>query len=116
MTSGYYRKVTALQKKTTQMYSHMLHAWNIGQQLTPKSLAFCAANGYIDIYVYIHTYIHYITLHYIPLYTSHHITSRRIASHRITSHYLHIYTIVPSYSSDTDQLRQRTGAPPCNHS
>jgi hypothetical protein len=93
MTSGYYRKVTALQKKTTQMYSHMLHAWNIGQQLTPKSLAFCAANGYIDIYVYI--YIHtYITLHYIPLYTSHHITSRHVASHRIASHHITYISIL----------------------
>ena len=69
--------------------------------------------GYIDIYIYIRT------LHYIHHITSHHITSPHITSHHITSHhitYISIYAIVPSYSSDTDQLRQRTGAPPCNHS
>ena len=110
MTSGYYRKVTALQKKTSQVYSHMLHAWNIGQQLTPKVPGYLCSQLSMDILIYI--YIR--TLHYIHHITSHHLTSPHITSHHIT--YISIYTIVPSYSSDTDQLRQRTGAPPCNHS
>ena len=92
MTSGYYRKVTALQKKTSQVYSHMLHAWNIGQQLTPKVPGYLCSQLSMDILIYIYTYI--------TLYTSHHITSPHITSHHIT--YISIYTIVPSYSSDTD--------------
>ena len=107
MTSGYYRKVTALQKKTSQVYSHMLHALNIGQQLTPKVPGYLCSQLSMDISIYIY-------VHYIIYITSHHITSPHITSHHIT--YISIYTIVPSYSSDTDQLRQRTGAPPCNHS
>ena len=85
MTSGYYRKVTALQKKTSQVYSHMLHAWNIGQQLTPKVPGYLCSQLSMDILIYIYIYT------YITLYTSHHITSPHLTSHHITSHYLHIY-------------------------
>ena len=79
MTSGYYRKVTALQKKTSQVYSHMLHAWNIGQQLTPKVPGYLCSQLSMDILIYIYIYVHYII--YI---TSHHITSPHLTSHHIT--------------------------------
>jgi hypothetical protein len=61
--------------------------------------------GYVLAYIYIYTYIHYITSHHITLHyiTSHHITLHYItlhyiALHYITSHYITLHTYIYIYT------------------
>ena len=79
----------------------------------------------VHMYIYIYTYIHYITLHYITLHyitlhyitlhyiTLHYITLHYITLHYITLHYIHTYCYGADPSDRQTESETRSRNPHC---